>query len=91
MRFEWDEEKRAANLRKHGIDLVDAEAVFDGFTITTEDDRWSYGEQRLVTFGVLEGRVVAVVHTESEKIIRVISIRKATRSEERSYLSALAD
>ena len=91
MRFEWDEEKRAANLRKHGIEFVGVEEVFDGFTITMEDDRWSYGEQRLVTFGVLEGRVVAVVHTESEKIIRVISIRKATRSEERSYLSALPD
>ncbi|HYU33129.1 MAG TPA: BrnT family toxin [Thermoanaerobaculia bacterium] len=91
MRFEWDEEKRAANLRKHGIDFVGVEAVFGGFTVTTEDDRWSYGEQRLVTFGVLEGRIVAVVHTESTRVIRVISIRKATRSEEKGYLSALAD
>jgi uncharacterized DUF497 family protein len=90
MRFEWDEEKRAANLRKHGIDFVGVETVFDGYTVTMEDDRWSYGEQRLVTFGVLEDRVVAVVHTESARVIRVISIRKATRSEEKGYLSALA-
>jgi len=56
-----------------------------------EDDRWGYGEQRFVTFGLLEGRVVAVVHTESADVIRVISIRKATRREEESYLSTLAD
>ena len=63
MRFEWDEGKREANLRKHGIDFVGVEAVFDGLTVTMEDDRWDYGEQRFVTFDVLEGRVVAVVHT----------------------------
>lgn len=91
MRFEWDEGKRVENLRKHGIDFVGVEAVFDGLTVTIEDDRWDYGEQRLVTFGVLESRVVAVVHTESPDVIRIISMRKATRGEEKSYFSTLAD
>ena len=54
MRVEWDEEKRAANLRKHGIDFVGAEAVFAEVTVTIEDDRLEYGERRFVTFGVLK-------------------------------------
>jgi hypothetical protein len=85
MRFEWDEDKRAKNLRKHGIDFVGCEAVFAGLTKTILDDRHDYGETRFVTFGLLEGRVVAVAHTESEHTIRVISIRKATKREQAFY------
>jgi hypothetical protein len=50
MEFEWDEAKRLANLRKHGIDFIDVLAVFDGDTVIVEDERYSYGEQRFVTF-----------------------------------------
>lgn len=89
MRFDWDEAKRETNLRKHGIDFLDAETVFAGLTVTVEDDRMAYGERRFVTFGVLESQVVAVVHTESEDVLRIISIRKATRSEEKGYFSSL--
>ncbi len=89
--YEWDEAKREANLQKHGIDFAGVEAVFEGYTVTMEDERRGYGEQRLVTFGVLEGRLVAVVHTERHEVIRVISIRRATRSEEKSYLSTIAN
>ena len=91
MRYEWDEAKREQNLQKHGIDFLGAEAVFEEYTLTVEDRRMGYGEQRLVTFGVLEGRLVAVVHTERRNVIRFISIRKATRREEKSYLSTLSD
>jgi len=85
MEFDWDEAKRKANLRDHGIDFVSIELVFEGETVTILDDRFDYGEQRFVTFGILEGRVVAVVHTETDKRIRIISVRKATRNEEKSY------
>ena len=44
-----------------------------------------------VTFGLLAGRVVAVTHTESDEVIRVISVRKATRNEESSYFKEIAD
>jgi uncharacterized protein len=64
MEFEWDEEKRLANINNHGIDFIDALEVFDGDIVTIEDDRYSYGEQRFVTFGLLQGRVVAIVHTD---------------------------
>ena len=46
--------------------------------MTVEDERFSYGEQRFVTFGLLQGRVVAIVHTEREEYTRIISARKAT-------------
>lgn len=87
MRFEWDAAKRRTNIRKHGIDFVGATAVFDGYTVTIEDDRFTYGEARYVTFGVLDGRVVAVAHTERGDAIRLISIRKATRNEAKSYFA----
>ena len=81
MEFEWDEAKRLANLDKHGIDFIDVPAVFDGDIITVEDSRYSYGEQRFVTFGVLQGRVVAVVHTDRGESVRIVSARKATKNE----------
>jgi uncharacterized DUF497 family protein len=91
MEFDWDEAKRKANLQNHGIDFVDIEMVFEGETITIPDDRFDYGEERFVTFGILEGRVVAVAHTETDKLIRIISARKATKNEEKSYYKEIRD
>ena len=87
----WDEAKRTENLRKHGLDFLSVESLFNGYTVTMEDDRFSYGEQRIITFGVLEGRVLAVVHTEQDDDIRMISMRKATRREEQSYFSTIPE
>jgi uncharacterized protein len=91
MEFEWDEDKRLANIKNHGIDFVDVSEVFDGDIFTVEDDRYSYGEQRFVTFGLLKGTVVAVVNTDRGEFIRIISIRKATKNEYRSYFQAIAN
>jgi len=91
VRVIWDEGKRTENLRKHGLDFVDAGKILGGQTVTLEDDRFDYGEQRFVTFGVLEGRVLALVHTEQDETIRMISMRKATRREEQSYFSAISE
>ena len=91
MEFEWDEDKRLANIKNHGIDFSDVSEVFDGDVFTIEDDRYSYGEQRFVTFGLLKGLVVAVVNTDRGEFIRIISIRKATKNEYRSYFQAIAD
>ena len=88
--FEWDEDKRLANIRKHGIDFADVAALFEGNTVTIEDDRFDYGERRFVTLGLLKGRVVVVVHTERDGVTRIISIRKATRYEEISYFEQVA-
>jgi uncharacterized DUF497 family protein len=91
MEFEWDETKRKSNLRNHGIDFVEIEKVFEGETVTILDDRFDYGEERLVTFGLLDGRVVAIAHTESDDVIRIISVRKATKNEESSYFKEISN
>lgn len=54
-------------------------------------NRYDYGEQRLVTFGLLQGRVIAVVHTEREDCIRIISARKATKYEQKAYFEQLSN
>ena len=91
MKFAWDEEKRKANLVKHGIDLADAKAVFAGATFTFEDDRFTYMEQRFITLGMLKGTVVVIVHTERNKVIRIISMRKATRNEQKIYFQGFTN
>jgi uncharacterized protein len=89
MEFEWDESKRIANLHKHGIDFSAVPAMFDGSMVTIEDERFDYGEERFVTFGLLQGRVIAVVHTEREDCIRIISARKATKYEQTTYFEQI--
>ena len=89
--FTWDEAKRRANLRKHGIDLVDAPKVFQGLTFTAEDEREAYGERRFLTLGLLEDQVVSIAHTERRDGIRIISIRKATKHEARFYFSQITN
>ena len=86
-----DEGKRRANLKKHGLDFVDAEEVFNGVTYTYEDDRLAYKEQRVVTLGLLRAIVVSIVHTEEGDHIHVISMRKATKREREIYSQNIAN
>ena len=82
MRFTWNEAKRKLNIKQHGFDFVDAHRVFEGPTYTYEDDRFDYSEQRFVTLGILDEFVVSIVHTETSRVIRIISLRKATKHEQ---------
>jgi uncharacterized DUF497 family protein len=92
MKIEWDENKRLSNLQKHKIDFIGSEEIFDGYTVTIEDDSVNYEEQRFITLGKLQSRiVVAVVHTERDENIRIISIRKATKHEERYYYATITN
>ncbi len=86
----WDESKRRLNLKKHGIDFLEADEIFNSPTVTAEDTRSTYGEQRLVTLGVLNGVVVSMTYTERNDDMRIISIRKALKHETRSYLSKIS-
>lgn len=86
VRYSFDPAKRASNLKKHGLDLADAAKVIEsGQTVTFEDRRFDYGEERFVTLGPLHGVLVAVVTAETEDQIRVISMRKANRHEQGIY------
>jgi uncharacterized DUF497 family protein len=84
----WDEAKRLRNLRVHGLDFLDADEIWDSFTINREDLRENYGERRWVTFGLLRGEVVVLVHTERGEYDRYISLRRADRHETTSFLEA---
>ncbi|MEW6365173.1 MAG: BrnT family toxin [Acidobacteriota bacterium] len=76
-------------LQRHGLDFAQAEQVFQGPTFTFEDIRRDYGERRWVTLGLLAADVVVIVHTESEDEIRIISMRKGERHEEKLYFENL--
>ena len=89
MKIVWDEAKRRTNLRKHGLDFVEAATVFSGITYTIEDRRFGYGEQRFVTLGMLRDTVVVLAHTETGDRLRIISMRKATRHEQALYFQNL--
>ena len=86
-RFEWNDAKSATNLRKHGVSFEDAASVFsDTLAYTFDDPDHSVGEQRLLTFGFSQsGRLLAVVHAERGRAIRIISARRATRYERGTY------
>ena len=86
MDFEWDEKKRAINLRVHGLDLMDATRLFDGRPVYSYPSP-RHGEERFVTVGLMAGRFFAVVWTECTKAIRLISFRRARDAEERKYIA----
>jgi len=70
---------------------VGIEEVFAGQTVTIVDERFDYGEERFITLGLLHERVVVIAHTETREVIRIISVRKATKNEEVSYFKQIAD
>jgi uncharacterized protein len=73
------------------LDFVEINIVFESETVTIFDDRFDYDEERFITFGLFDGRVVAIVHTETETIIRIIGVRKATTNEEKNYFNEIRD
>ncbi|MCY7406298.1 MAG: BrnT family toxin [Alkalinema sp. CAN_BIN05] len=87
MDFEWDPEKAATNLRKHDVSFVEASTVFEDVLSTTfPDPDHSIGERRYVIIGVSKlGYLLIVSHTDRAGVTRIISARKANRSERRFY------
>ena len=89
MEFECDKAKNRSNFAKHGLNFGDAEKVFSGPCVTFEDDRFDYGEVRLVTLGLLAGRVVVIAHAPRDEGTRIISMRKGNRREQQIYQKRL--
>ncbi len=86
MKYEWNIDKARGNIRKHRVSFADAVSVFeDSDAITIEDSE--QGEERFVTIGMdCLGRILVVVYTwRDELTIRVISARKATKTEIKNY------
>jgi len=92
MKFEWNEAKNRANIRKHGLDLADAEEMFRGVLVVDPDTREDYGEKRWIGLGMIRGRTAYVVFAErGPEIIRIISLRKASRRECKEYEKTIQD
>jgi uncharacterized DUF497 family protein len=89
MDLEFDPAKREWTLRARGLDFADAGEIFEGFTLSFEDVREEYEEDRIVTFGVMKRKVVACVWTARGEPgavrRRIISLRKADRNEREIY------
>ena len=87
LQFEWDSNKARSNKRKHGVSFEEASTVFgDPLSVTIADPAHSRGEDRFVTIGTsLNNKLIVVVHTDRDGIIRIISARRATRNEKQQY------
>lgn len=88
--FGWDNRKAQSNNRKHGITFEEASTVFgDPLSITIPDSGHSIGEDRFVTIGIsINDKLIVVIHTDRDDIIRITSTRRATRHEREQYEQA---
>ena len=89
MRFEWNPAKAAANSRKHKVTFEAEKSVFyDDFAVQFFDDEHSFDDERFLLLGMSsDARLLLVCHCERKDgdVIRIISARKATRSEAQNY------
>jgi uncharacterized protein len=89
IKFEWDEAKAAANLKKHQVSFEEAKSIFfDDFGVQFFDDEHSSDEERFLMLGMSSGaKLLIVCHCERDHstAIRIISARKATKRESAFY------
>lgn len=91
MQFEWDEERAAANLKKHGVGFDEAATVFgDSLARIFDDETHSLDEKREIIIGrSAENRLLIISFTEKAKdVVRIISVRETTPKERRKYENA---
>jgi hypothetical protein len=84
--FEWDAAKAQANLTKHGVSFTAAVQVFED-TVRVEwlDTRHDYGEERFVTVGEVNAELLSVAYTMRADLVRIISVRRASKHEKEEY------
>ena len=87
MFYEWDENKRAANHSRHGVDFTAAENFEWDTALETIDDRFDYGEERWLALGLIQERLHVLVYTRRKTAIPIISLRKANSREQKYYES----
>ena len=89
LRFEWDDAKNRSNIKKHGISFEEAQTVFlDDYAIRFYDPDHSEDDDRFIMLGLsFKLRILVVCHCfkDSDRTIRIISARKATRAEAKHY------
>ncbi len=85
MRYEWDENKRIANLARHKVDFAYVVDFEWETALETLDDRFDYGEERWVGLGFIGKQLYVMVYTLRAQKIRIISLRKANKLERNYY------
>ena len=89
IRFQWNKNKNLANIKKHKVSFDEAKTVFfDGNARLIPDPEHSIDEERFIILGISNNlKLLIVVHTykENDEVIRIISARKATKSENKYY------
>lgn len=85
--FSWDTEKAVSNLAKHGISFVEASTVFgDVLSIAVRDEQHSLDEERFFIIGRSQaGALIVICYAEHDDAIRIISARKPTAGESKTY------
>jgi hypothetical protein len=86
--FEWDEVKRRRVLEQRGLDFFDGGTLFDGRPLITAPAR-SESEERWLSIGEIDGRVIAIVWTWRGDAIRIITMRRARDEEAKRYRALL--
>jgi uncharacterized DUF497 family protein len=89
MEISFDPAKRERTLRERGLDFMDAPSVLSGVRIEQEDNRFDYGEVRVMTIGFLRDRMVVVIWTQRSIVRHIISMRKANAREQAKYKGRL--
>lgn len=87
MKFEWDNKKAESNLKKHQVSFEEGASIFgDTLALSFRDPDHSVGEIRYLTFGVSQNGILLVLsHTYRNNLVRIISVRRATRAERKIY------
>lgn len=88
--FEWDQTKRLRTIAERAVDVVYASLIFEGCVLTTVDDRREYGEERLISLGMVGDEFFVVVHTAREGSIRLITAWKGGRNDRKRYEASFA-
>lgn len=89
MKVTWDEKKRQATFHERGLDFADPEIVFSGPVFEYEDTREDYGERRMICYGLLATRLVAVGYVQRGEDRHVFTMRKANEREIQKFAKRL--
>ena len=85
MEIEFDDVKDAGNVAKHGVSLVIGAAVLANTVGVVVDGSRDYGERRMNAFGLVKGRLFACTYTIRDDVCRIISVRRASKQEQRIW------
>jgi len=89
MEITFDPSKRDETFKARGLAFEDAASIFEGHTVDMVDSRTDYQEERIITVGMLDDRMIVLVWTQRGHARRIISMRKANEREQEKFAERL--